>query len=572
MVSLSDVVSTELRRVLELALQTRGGDGRDLVSAIDSKNRRTYVNGQPARLFHQWQQAFVEADAELQMHWFQKNQPLQLTGSYIAAKISPGTSREAPQLTTIWQELLSEVMRQESQDLVLFFKVYYERNYTHGGGELPPVLREKAVIRNNALPSETDTYMKQVWSGIRSRNEALTIEYVNHIVHLWTVQYSECSERGLGVLLDSVAAAFKVLGFDVEGTRTGGLNVKAIGKASAYLDHHAGTTVAPSVTARPPNVERGREYFYAWWLFDSEQDFMKISKSMRWPRNRQENRVNYREPGRTEETLAELLAASKGTGDVTGSFLGARDLVNRNVPFTDEVTPLPALRAGQVIALGAARAKFFDLATKELRIGSWFHGVQRQPGMTMLEYIRAWIREGKIRFDVTNLIWHWNRWNGPLPATAATPTPQQRKGRYEKVLKALAALEKIEKKIGTHTLIWESRDELNVLKEFFEEIVALASDPAYPALVADLKSSNSDAWRGLWVLCWLMYDHADALFKKNPNNILVPIRRALNTTDTSVFSRAVDLREWMKQATSEELVAHIEKFVGALSTLQSASH
>ncbi len=431
MPSLQDVVKNELRFVLENALTITGQSGNDLITDIDASHRVIYTQGRPRRargIRTEWAWVLANADAALQTHWFPAGKPLEHTGVFIAAHPAiVATGRTPASLQIAWTELLNELVTQQKQDLITLFKLVYERKFSFWDRDVlardyhticqaisrhfeDNRTRGKKVIQNGDLFLALNKYMEQVWSGVRGKDAAHVIKYINLIRDLFVIDYFEYSGEGLGLIWASPIMAFQELGFtvDLSGVITG------VGTAAAYLKHNVGKNVAPPIRARALNAKRGNEYFYAWWLFDTEEDFEKVHQSMCWPRNRQQDRVNYREPGQKEENLAALLGASKGTGAVTGHFLGARDLCNREVPFTDDLRK-PLLKPGMVIALGAAKAKLFDMATKEIRMGDWIHSVRQQPSMTIPQLIRQYVREGKMRFDATNLIWHWTKWDGALP-------------------------------------------------------------------------------------------------------------------------------------------------------------
>jgi len=129
-------------------------------------------------------------------------------------------------------------------------------------------------------------------------------------------------------------------------------------------------------------------YYYVWWLLDSEEDYQTlVSNPHNYPRDRGTLKVHYKELG--NKNIDEALAGVKHSGKVAGEFLGALGLIGKNEYF-ENIVPRVNLKPGQLIALGAARAKRWDWRTREIR------------GLNNDRLGRA---------DPERFIWKWNRFN-----------------------------------------------------------------------------------------------------------------------------------------------------------------
>jgi hypothetical protein len=207
-------------------------------------------------------------------------------------------------------------------------------------------------------------------------------------------------------------------------------------------------------------ASEGKLYYYVWWLLDNENDYKTlISDPHAYPRNRGKLKVYYKEIG--SKNVEEALKGEKSSEKVTGEFLGALGIVGRNIEFEDDV-PRVELQPGQIIALGAARAKRWDWRTREYR------------GLT---------EDKLMRFDPERLIWKWNSLNsagkekfvGPVPKTKSKKTKKEPDSEKELTI----SLDKWAKKYNLEKnpdigLKWHYKGDeviMKKIKENFERIV-----------------------------------------------------------------------------------------------------
>ena len=206
----------------------------------------------------------------------------------------------------------------------------------------------------------------------------------------------------------------------------------------------------------------GRLYYYVWWLLDSEEDYQTLLNNPHsYPRNWGKLKVQYKEIG--NKNIDEALAGEKSSGKIAGEFLGALGLVGRDMEFEDEV-PRINLKPGQVIALGAARAKRWDWRTKEYRgLGE----------------------EKLMRIDPERLIWKWTRLGssgeekgtikrnrGPVPKEAKKKTESE-ESIVKRIDKQIEPILKDLKKNPTETLKWHDKHKANELESIFDDLVKL---------------------------------------------------------------------------------------------------
>lgn len=432
---LPEIVRTETREVIEEAIEN------GLIGVIDPARRDNYINGKAPIELDRWAHLLVAADGALNVgNWFdapsgllRRKGKLYETKQYLISRVAAGATP-----LQAWQEVLHEVVKQQKEDVAALFRVLYERDYPRGrdtriifkdyvglarkvSDHFKKVVRKKQVIQDDRFLGELDALIKQVHAGVRTENETHTLKYLDLTIRHFQARF-EYSTKGLGLIRESIEEGFKEEPkCDVQLAATGFLGIVSItADGKNYLEHHMGKDTAPSTTVRAPNAERGTEYVYVWWLFDDEESYKKVAAGHLYPRDRGTLKVKFRESGKKEETLTELFAGTKKEGVIEGNFLGARDMVNREQLFTDEVRPIPQFTPNSVIALGAARLSFYDLANKEMRLGNIIHWPKYRPGMSALDLILAWARESKIRWEPGNLEWKWTRWDGELPIQMGT--------------------------------------------------------------------------------------------------------------------------------------------------------
>ncbi|MFH1174110.1 MAG: hypothetical protein V1725_03200 [archaeon] len=161
------------------------------------------------------------------------------------------------------------------------------------------------------------------------------------------------------------------------------------------IEHAEPGTTYPdmvNVDALPENTKNNtnwlqHRYYYVWWKFDSEQQFEEVAGNPHnYPRYIGDYKMNYEVLG--NKNVEEALAGKKHEGKVYGNFLalgmvGRMEAIQRTVPYVE-------LKPGEVIALGAARAKKWDWTRREVR------------GLTFSKLMS---------FNVTKLAWKWAKWS-----------------------------------------------------------------------------------------------------------------------------------------------------------------
>lgn len=435
-----DVVKEELREVIETALDN------GLLLLLDSSNLHTYKNGSgtPKNIEH-WATLFSREENHQKLineGYALSEDKLKLTFTFLQEK---GYLQSDHKRKEGWTLLLAEFCKQQGKDLGIYLKAELKGE---GPSGFSVDLRKKSIFKRDEFTTSLAASLKNVQLFIKQPGPKPTehdprvigaTQQYNHALVLLQTQGFEYGNRasGLGIISESLSVATSFLfnlSWEISSSAailTTGV-VKSVAVlviqpalligAWAMLAQMLGTPAYESPTRQPDEYDRplGSTYMYAWWLFDSLDDYREIEQSMRWPRHREEDRQNYREAGRKEETLNVLLSSSKGSGRVQGRFLGAMDFSDRNQIFEDRVR-CPPLREGQIIALGCTPAKLFDMATKEFRMASFWHSVRRQDGSHRINgirdipnWLREMVKEGKIRYDVTNLKWHWTHWDGQL--------------------------------------------------------------------------------------------------------------------------------------------------------------
>lgn len=342
--------------------------------------------------------------------------PLHHATAFVVADVGARPIGDLNNIKAAYKKLLQVVKDGQKKDLLLFLKILYERKETSKNKIIEALAGSgykhynKNVFVNGDMLNRVDSHVRQLWAGVRSKNDELTIQEANKLYSTLLTDFFEYSTAGMGFLKDSITEAMKDFGFNFTGDDITGIS----DTGRRYLESTVGKGIDPSMTVRDPNAKRGREYMYAWWLFENEEDYQKVAQAQKYPRVRSKRDIEYLEPGDKHEEIDDLLQSTKTTGGVVGTFLGARDLVNRKQPITD-VMRMPALKPGNVIALGATRIRLFDLARRKVRMGDWIHGFERKAGMSPLAVVLAWIKEGIIRFDTGDFEWHWTKWEGNLP-------------------------------------------------------------------------------------------------------------------------------------------------------------